>query len=64
MKITSKNKSDKPLNISNDLVNNSKLAKSSLNITKKLIPPLTKSIDMVVVSVLSILLYKAYTGFF
>ena len=62
MKIRSKSK--KPINISNDLVNNSKLAKSSLHITKKLIPPLTKSIDMVVVSVLSILLYKAYTDFF
>jgi hypothetical protein len=37
MKITSKSKSDKSLNISNDLVNNSKLAKSSLDLTKKII---------------------------
>jgi hypothetical protein len=64
MKITSKSKSDKSLNISNDLVNNSKLAKSSLDLTKKIIPPLTKSIDMAVVSLLSILLYKAYIEFF
>lgn len=64
MKISSKSKSDKSLNISNDLVNNSKLAKSSLDLTKKIIPPLTKSIDMAVVSLLSILLYKAYIEFF
>tara|TARA_A100001015_G_scaffold111359_1_gene123614 strand:- start:2088 stop:2282 length:195 start_codon:yes stop_codon:yes gene_type:complete len=64
MKVTSKSKSDKSLNISNDLVNNSKLAKSSLDLTKKIIPPLTKSIDMAVVSLLSILLYKAYIEFF
>ena len=44
--------------LSNNLVNNSNIVKSSLDVTKKLVNPLTKILDYGVVAIVSVVLYK------
>lgn len=44
--------------LSNNLVNNSNIVKSSLDVSKKLSGPLSKLLDYSVVAVLSVVLYK------
>jgi len=44
--------------LSSNLVNNSNIVKSSLDVTKKLVSPLTKILDYGVVAIVSVVLYK------
>mgnify|MGYP001491879925 FL=1 len=44
--------------LSNNLVNNSNIVKSSLDVTKKLVSPLTKILDYGVVAIVSVVVYK------
>ena len=44
--------------LSSNLVNNSNIVKSSLDVTKKLVNPLTKILDYGVVAIVSVVVYK------
>jgi hypothetical protein len=44
--------------ISTNLVNNSNIVKSSLDVTKKIVSPLTKLLDYGLVSIVSVVVYK------
>jgi hypothetical protein len=44
--------------LSNNLVNNSNIVKSSLDVTKKLVSPLTKILDYGLVAIVSVVVYK------
>lgn len=44
--------------LSNNLVNNSNIVKSSLDVSKKLVSPLTKILDYGVVAIVSVVVYK------
>lgn len=44
--------------LSSNLVNNSNIVKSSLDVTKKLVSPLTKILDYGVVAIVSVVVYK------
>jgi hypothetical protein len=44
--------------LSTNLVNNSNIVKSSLDVTKKIVSPLTKLLDYGLVSIVSVVVYK------
>ena len=50
--------------VSNDFVKNSSIVEKTLLTTKKLVSPISKSLDYAVVGIISISLYKLYEYYF